>query len=219
MIRLISQLKNNINVELGTKGGEVLQQNHSENKLVLRTRSWIFQSLILLMPTNEYKDLSITSIVEKAGVSRQSFYRNYKSKDDIIIKFFDEVFNDFLCNVQDNHLSASETYQAYFSTLYNHKDALSIIYNASLDYLIYKILISYTTHFKNNASCEYKDMSPILKSYIIQYQLGGLVSITMEWIKNGLLESPKSLGEITYATSVNTINDGLALSTLLLEHY
>ena len=43
-------------------------------------------ALILLMETKPYEKITITEITKKAGVSRMAYYRNYESKDDILLK-------------------------------------------------------------------------------------------------------------------------------------
>lgn len=46
----------------------------------------IYTALTQLMKTMPYKDITITDITNKAGVSRMAYYRNYKDKDDILVK-------------------------------------------------------------------------------------------------------------------------------------
>ena len=48
------------------------------------TKNCIMDALIQLMHTKDYNDITITDITKRAGVSRMSYYRNYKSKDDIL---------------------------------------------------------------------------------------------------------------------------------------
>lgn len=45
----------------------------------------IYEALVILMETKPYKEITITDITRKAGVSRMAYYRNYQDKDDILI--------------------------------------------------------------------------------------------------------------------------------------
>lgn len=54
----------------------------------------IYEALccLLIEEGQDYNNLNIQDIVEKAGVCRNSFYRNYSSKDDILISRFNQIF-------------------------------------------------------------------------------------------------------------------------------
>ncbi len=58
--------------------------------------AYITDALLLLMRKKDYKDISITEICEKAGVTRMSFYRNFESKEDILKKWIAFVTDTFL---------------------------------------------------------------------------------------------------------------------------
>lgn len=60
------------------------------------TKECIFTALLILMEKKPYEEITITDIAKKAGVSRMSYYRLYKSKDDILIQYFNEVFEELL---------------------------------------------------------------------------------------------------------------------------
>jgi len=46
---------------------------------------------MIIMKRKDFNEISITEITQKAGVSRMAFYRNYKSKEDIIINYIDAL--------------------------------------------------------------------------------------------------------------------------------
>ncbi|MGT2800801.1 TetR family transcriptional regulator [Streptococcus sp. zg-86] len=57
------------------------QSNTEINQL---TRESIETALLFLLEKKELKHISISELVKKAGVSRNAFYRNYKSKEEIL---------------------------------------------------------------------------------------------------------------------------------------
>lgn len=57
------------------------QSNKEINQL---TRESIETALLFLLEKKEMKHISISELVKKAGVSRNAFYRNYKSKEEIL---------------------------------------------------------------------------------------------------------------------------------------
>lgn len=63
--------------------------NNSQN---LITKESIFTALMILMEKKNFKEISITELTKKAGVSRMAFYRNYNNLEDIITDYLDEFF-------------------------------------------------------------------------------------------------------------------------------
>lgn len=57
------------------------QSNKEANQI---TRESIETALLHLMEKKELTQISISELVKKAGVSRNAFYRNYKSKEEIL---------------------------------------------------------------------------------------------------------------------------------------
>ena len=59
------------------------------------TRESIRIGLIQLMKTHSIDDITVTALLQRAGVSRAGFYRNYPSKEavlnEIISDFYDKI--------------------------------------------------------------------------------------------------------------------------------
>lgn len=49
-----------------------------------QTRKRIIESLFELLAKKEYHDITISRIVDKAGLGRRTFYRYFKTKDEVI---------------------------------------------------------------------------------------------------------------------------------------
>lgn len=55
----------------------------------------IVESLVQLMKEKDFKDITITEITKKAGVSRMSYYRNYYFKEDILNNYMNELIEGY----------------------------------------------------------------------------------------------------------------------------
>lgn len=55
---------------------------------------FIYTALLQLMQTKAYKDITITDITRKAGVSRMAYYRNYTDKDDILLRHLEHTIQE-----------------------------------------------------------------------------------------------------------------------------
>lgn len=49
-----------------------------------KTRKWIIDALFALLKRRDYRDITINQIVNQAGLGRRTFYRYFKSKDEVM---------------------------------------------------------------------------------------------------------------------------------------
>jgi len=69
------------------------QKVSSGNRQVKRTRMWIFEALMLLLEEKPYDKIGVSDITTKAGIARQTFYRNYSGKDDIVSEYLSDTIS------------------------------------------------------------------------------------------------------------------------------
>jgi len=178
----------------------------SQNKSAVRTRKWITDSLISLMESKDFKDISISEIVENADVSRQSFYRHYETKEEIIDDFFYEnIINKFNSSFDKNKINSIHSLlEFYFNFWHENSCVLDVI--VKTNYTL-SILDEYDklmrTHLANSLelitgklNTSNKKNIEIIKSFII----GGLYNTKIQWTKTGCKESPAHLAEIVEKT-------------------
>lgn len=119
---------------------------------------------LVLDEHKDYNELSIAEICDKSGVCRNSFYRNYNSKDEIIINKFFEDYNptapvketmskqDFIkhiiLNIKHNqrlfklfYLARPDLYYKYIS---RHIISSNFIKNDNIDKMTYYNVASYS---------------------------------------------------------------------------
>ena len=98
-----------------------------------------FNSVVELMKTKPYKEITIKDICEKSGFSRMAYYRNFESKDDILIKKVEAVYDRLKVLVKEN---IGKTYDIeIFREIYNeflNNHLISTLFKARLmEYFVY----------------------------------------------------------------------------------
>lgn len=61
------------------------------NKVAQRYRQMIVDAFLSLCHTYDYNEITILMIAQEADISRQTFYRHFKTKDDIIYYCLDTL--------------------------------------------------------------------------------------------------------------------------------
>ena len=59
------------------------------------TRMCIGEAIVALMKKKEFDKIKISEIVEKAGVSRMTYYHYYETKNDVLNDYFKEIVSQF----------------------------------------------------------------------------------------------------------------------------
>ncbi len=70
-------------------------KKEKENPISARSKKWLTDALFELMKEKTYEKISIREISEKAGLTRQTFYHNFSSKEMLLMYRSDQMFEDF----------------------------------------------------------------------------------------------------------------------------
>ena len=146
---------------------------------------YITNALLYLMKKKDYKDVSITEICEKAGVTRMSFYRNFESKEDILKKRVSDITDSFLAVSGISY--KNESTKVYFTKLFTHlkqqQPICLALYKADLIYIVKE-------QFDRVFLQIYKDEYDEYKSCFLA---GGIYNVFLFWLINGCRESPSEI--------------------------
>lgn len=78
----------------------------------------------------DYKEISITEICREAKVSRTAFYKNYKTKEDVIKDIIIDLNNVFVNEVGSPFTKLDKEYYKFFlSKVFEYKDVILFMNN------------------------------------------------------------------------------------------
>ncbi len=143
----------------------------------------ITNALLALMEEKEYKDISITDIVNKAGLSRVTYYRHFNGKEEIVIKYFEMTKNRFVEQSRVKDLETERNYEVIILSLFlffkaNIK-ANKCLRKAGLD-----------AELLNFLSTEFLENLPIkLDKYVALFVAGALFNVLINWLDNDCKDS------------------------------
>lgn len=142
------------------------------------TRFYIVQALFKLMAVYEYGKISITDIAAKAGVGRATFYRYFKSKEDVLIYYFEHEKRGFVFS-QRLYPRCKEDYvaiaESVFTKLKEHKEQFKLIRKARLEYI-------YLDYLNKNFIETFDNGHSGTNLYAPYIYAGMLFNISMAWL-------------------------------------
>ncbi|MGL4740339.1 MAG: TetR/AcrR family transcriptional regulator [Sarcina sp.] len=174
----------------------ILRQNNEESNAI--TRESIESALIQLMKTKSFQEISITDISKKAGVSRNAYYRNYSSKEDILSKYLQNILNQM-----KNSLSK-------YNPLVDTKECwIALLESLEPFYFHFKLLleVGYGDKIREEFLKEINRTISVdnAQYYYNCYLAGALCNVIFEWIKNNMILSINEVAEIGCNLMVNGI--------------
>jgi hypothetical protein len=165
------------------------QVSGKPNRQVQRTKSWIFEAVMLLMDEKPYYKITVSDIIEKAGIARQTFYRNYSNKDDVVFQYLAKIFNTELFTVgtdkkdDKNIIVLMIDYDFMIEFKKNLKKILSVVdIENRVIHESQKFPVSLMKRYKGKLSpFEY-----LICRYKLYYQITGCLGVLFDWFINDM---------------------------------
>lgn len=160
----------------------------SNKKRNLYVITHITDAFLELLKDKPIGEISITELVDKAGVGRASFYRNYKCKEDILKEYINTLFYEWIYIVQKNDgIPLSEQMRTMITHFEKHYDFYAVLNERGLIYMLKDVIVSI---FCPNPECE---KTQAYASAFVAYTLYGWIDV---WFRRGMQESAQEMAEM-----------------------
>lgn len=162
------------------------------------TKRCIMDALLQLMHTKDYDDITITDITEKAGVSRMSYYRNYHSKDEILMDYMFRIIKEYALSLANDFPELQNGFQTYDHILHGlrylqkYADYALCLKKSNRSEIILHGLDFYMLTIAGMADSD----SP--RKYELYYYSGALYNIFLHWIEDGMKEDIEVIASLIY---------------------
>lgn len=156
-----------------------MKRKHPVNLFV---RDCMTKALFKLMKKMDYHDITISALVKSAGVSRNSFYRNYSSIEDILRQYLAEQTSQWW----EKYIQDPNPYiiKEIFRHLLSMQEEIFLIYQAGLSYLLMEHIVLCGKESLNDE---------VGRIYQTAFMSGGLCGLAHQWILRGMKETPDEM--------------------------
>lgn len=189
-----------------------------EDPRVIRTKSLIIQALVDLTKETPYKKIKIQDITQTANIARQTFYLHYKSKDEVLINYIDNVFDSFYQEIEGHIIASPDPGEIIAWHLFNqwlqHADFAKLIIAADVEHLVIKIFRNYITRimglYIRNHSMPLND--PEALGFTVDYLAGASWMVLQRWTESNFRYPLDKLSKLYFQISrpgiLSVINSG-----------
>lgn len=178
--------------------------SESQKKLTQESIKTAFYQLLIKYPA---KEINVTMIAERAGVSRMAVYRHYENKEAIASSFLDDVVANMMEKIYP--VIAKNPYGAtlrFFQAVQENKEAFEMIVQSELESQFFN---KFSFHIDQYLSESMANV-PVEEDYLVyrnRFLTAGLYYTSIEWIRRGMKEPVESLARIPSAMAVEVEGD------------
>lgn len=165
--------------------------------VALQSQKWIAQALLQLLEQYSFKEITITQICLEAGLARKTFYRNFRTKEDIIHYIIDQLFLSFQTVFDIKTTPPLEIFTHYYEYWAKEKRLLTILHRDELFYLLTRKYVEYVDSVNLYFIQSQNGTFAELESYAVRFIAGGMVSILEHWLECGFKEPIDKLTQLT----------------------
>ncbi len=164
-----------------------------KNPISARSKRLITEALLSIMEEEPFSKISIRDIVEKAGLTRQTFYHNFDSKEAVVLHKLDELFEEYFQFLVDNRVTKLEDVIWLYFRFWQKND--SFIKILMKNNLVYLLEIRYPEYFKLVQMVYLRDVSLSEHEceYAYAFVCGAIINLLVTWVRSGEIMTPKEM--------------------------
>ena len=151
-----------------------------------------------LMLTENYSQITISHICDRAGVSRKSFYRYFSSKDGCLYALLDHAIFDGASVYLPGPTGTQSTrvaYERFFSYWKEKAQLLEALDKNALSLLLAERMIAYTIREKQEFRYLLQTQRDESSERSIFY-ISGIAGLILTWFRSGFSKSPAQMAAI-----------------------
>lgn len=170
-------------------------RTRKENPISVRSKQWILEALLNLMEEKNFSSITIKELSERADLDRKTFYRNFRSKEEVLFLQLQELCQLYVEKLQElSEFTAYTLSKAYFDICKSHIRFLLLLNRHNLLPLALLKFNEYLPELNELflSKPAYRNKS----NYELAYQAGGFWNVTIRWLNDGGKETSEEMAAI-----------------------
>lgn len=165
------------------------------NPIAIQSQKHICETMLELLGKMPFDDITITLLCQEAHLVRKTFYRNFETKEDVLICMLDYHVLEYIDELKD-HLNCTEAYVTHFLNFwYDKYSYLKILQENALFYLLNRLYLHYITNIQNILSESGLKSFQQEDGYAMVLYYGALCNTLGYWISR---ECSDSIDEVIF---------------------
>lgn len=173
-----------------------MQDQHVRQAQVDRSCQQIAKSYAMLLERYPDQKITISAICDHAGVARQTFYRHFDSKMDIIMHVLEKMWEDFVALLPDRNDASVTEYDLFLQAFVAWQRYTFLNSVVTSDDMRPKFMELFSERWRKVARW-YLPPSK-MDSYDTEFKIAGVAGVFLHWLHRDMAESPEEIATIMY---------------------
>jgi AcrR family transcriptional regulator len=173
------------------------------DRRIARTRDALGDALIVLMKEKPFDEISVQQVLDRAGISRSTFYTHYRDKDDLFISDVEEFFL-LMAGVLDRQKAAADRVAPVRELFAHVSEAREVHAALRASGKMPQILELGRQIFARSIEQRLRkaavDVPPMLLEAHAQGLAGSLFALLDWWIDRGMTVRPEAMDALFHGT-------------------
>ncbi|MBQ8237715.1 MAG: TetR/AcrR family transcriptional regulator [Oscillospiraceae bacterium] len=165
-----------------------------KNPTALTSQKLLLDTLNELLREKEFKDISVSELCSRSGVSRQTFYSLFGTKENILLYQLELINDTKPDDGDDSPISLMESCQRFSQYVVSNYEKLTMLIENNLCEVLYTMI------YQSMSSCRpgFVGLDQKTQEYAAQYMAAGLSSLTQKYIREHKKPDQQELTELSY---------------------
>lgn len=153
----------------------------------------IAEALFTLMRKKAFSEITVTQIIQQAGVARATYYRNFQTKEEILTEFIIQVRGEMMVvePVYDmTYDTVVHAFERSLTILLRYKSYVLSLYNNGFASMILDMVNLYIQEALGDMPQHSTDR------YVLYYIAGAATNVLIQWLQEGAQESPHEIAAV-----------------------
>ncbi len=169
----------------------------STNPSAVRSQAEITEALLALMHQYPYSEITVKQIILEARLARKTFYRNFKSKDDVLrsmIKRTVGEYFDIVSTTQGDMLTTA------FSFADRNRELLMLLGKNNMFHIILQCTNEYLPQLRESRLSQLTPSVSLFDGpdadYLMMFNIGAVWNVTALWVSRGMTDPPEKVTQM-----------------------
>ncbi|MCR5591945.1 MAG: TetR/AcrR family transcriptional regulator [Lachnospiraceae bacterium] len=166
----------------------------SSNPSALRSQREITEALLALMHQYPYNDISVKQILIESKLARKTFYRNFESKDDVLLSIVRKDLKDYFGIVDGG---SADVLSTIFSFVEKNREMLILLEKNDMLHVVLNCMNEYLLLHKTGTVSADNPFVGLFKGldseYLIALNIGAIWNVISCWVRQGMKDDPEYL--------------------------
>ncbi|RGY98383.1 TetR/AcrR family transcriptional regulator [Clostridium sp. AM58-1XD] len=154
------------------------------NPSALRSRDEIVKAFLSLLSHTSLEQISIKMIMDSTGLSRQTFYQIFDSKEEVLEFYLDTIFEKFIEHYSQQTIgSLCDAAKLFFAFFGEYKEILGLIIQNGKSCVLQRKCREYLQRDSYFHYARNKAESQEEQKYAATFVISGMVAMLEQWLR------------------------------------